>query len=437
MNIKQFFNLLRQQRLFSGIYITSTTLSTALTMTLFLVLYIMMGPIYPEQERSRMAVLSSVCYAEQKYGGYRRSGASMELADSLRNMPEVECLTAINALDGSAVKGPDGERVPCVTQLVDADYWRVFSFRFICGRPFTRTEGEANSEVCVISEGMARRLFGHTDLMQRVRKGDDSDLFVRNNGDKLIRVVGIVEDASAVTPQTYAQMWVPTEAYSYHDPEWKYQGQYELVMLVRDGNTVEQLQKSVDSMVERVNQERESNQSDYRLRLEGQPYPHWQNSIISGGTDDWQPFMRKMLGLLLAFLLIPAMNMSSMVASRINARVSEMGIRRAYGAKRTTLLWQVLQENFLLTLIGSLAGLALSWLIMTLGADWLPFIFNPGAIDASDMSEPIRIHADMLFSGRILLTVLAVSIVLNLVSALVPTAWILHRSVTEAINHKR
>lgn len=222
MNIKQFFNLLRQQRLFSGIYITSTTLSTALTMTLFLVLYIMMGPIYPELERSRMAVVNHVAYEEQKWGGCRRSRASLSLADTLRNMPEVECLTAINTYSGSSVKGEDGERVPCATTEVDADYWRVFNFRFICGRPFTRTEWEAQSEVYVISEGMARKLFGHIDLAQRVRNGDDSDLFVRRNDGKPIRVVGIVEDVSQATPQAMPRCG----CHAPHTP-----------MITRNGNT--------------------------------------------------------------------------------------------------------------------------------------------------------------------------------------------------------
>ncbi|MDE5981385.1 MAG: hypothetical protein K2F69_00220 [Bacteroidaceae bacterium] len=45
----------------------------------------------------------------------------------------------------------------------------------------------------------------------------------------------------------------------------------------------------------------------------------------------------------------------------------------------------------------------------------------------------VQIHADMLFSGWVLVATL----VLNLISALVPTMWILHKQVTEEINHKR
>lgn len=438
MNLRQFFNLLRQQRLFSGIYITSTALSTALTMTLFLVLYIMLGPVYPEQERSRMAVVKLVRYAKEETGGYRINGASMALADSLRNMPEVEWLTAIRSAIDGAVIGSEGEHIPCMTQPVDDAYWHVFNFRFIHGRSFSREECEAHSPVCVISEGMARRLFGHTDMAGRMQNAEDADLFVRLPDDTRLRVVGIVEDVSMATPMTFARLWTLNEGDSYIDPH-RYLGPNTLVMLLHKGKTVEQLQKRVAGWEERVNQEMAGAGEEYRLHMDGQPDAHWQSCFRSArsSTNNWQPLLRKILGLLLAFLLIPAMNMSSMVASRINARISEMGIRRAYGACRTTLLWQVLQENFLLTLMGSLLGLAISWLIVTLGADWLPFIFSGDRTYAFTMIGAVHIHADMLFSGWIMTAVLAVTLVLNLISALIPTIWILHRSVTEEINHKR
>lgn len=434
MNLRQFFTLLKQQRLFSGIYITSTALSTALTMTLFLVIYIMVGPVYPEQERSRMAILEKVSYENTDNRCYYQNGASMALADSLRNMPEIEWFTAIRPTIDGEVIGSNGERIQCVSQPTDDSYWSVFNFHFIRGRAFNRAEWESNSPVCVISEGMARKLFGHAKITGSTQDMEDSGLFVRFPNNYQRRVVGIVEDVSMATPMTSAQMWIPSEKDSYIDTERLYIGRYTLVMLLHDGKTVEQLQERVARWEETTNQELASGSSKYQLRLSGQPYAHWQYCF---GYDK-QSTTRKILGLLLAFLLIPAMNMGSMVASRINARTSEMGIRRAYGAGRMVLLWQVLQENFLLTLIGSLLGLAISWLIVTLGANWLLFIFNDdGRRMVNGALEPVQIHADMLFSGWVMAAVLVTTLTLNLIATLGPTLWILRKHVTEEINHKR
>lgn len=439
MNLRQFFNLLRQQRLFSGIYITSTALSTALTMTLFLVVYIMVGPVYPEQKRGRMAVVERVKY-ETRDGGYQISAASIALADSLRRMPEVECLTAIQSTDMQAVYDSHGESFLCLPKQVDDAYWQVFDFRFVSGRAFTREEYEAKSPVCVISEGLARKVFGRADVAGGTLHLEVTETpYYTYRPDSLLQIVGVVEDVSIATPMACAQLWLPNGEDIYYIYDNKpFLGGSTLAMLLREGATIDGLNERVARFEERVNQEMAAAGNACSFSIIGGVLPQWQHGLADVDEGDWHPILRKILGLLLAFLLIPAMNMSSMVASRINARIGEMGIRRAYGASRATLLWQVLQENFLLTLVGSLLGLALSWLIMTLGAGWLPFIFQTQGqymAVAADMS--VQIHADMLFSGWVLVAVLVATLVLNLISALVPTMWILHKQVTEEINHKR
>lgn len=434
MNLRQFFTLLRQQRLFSGIYITCTALSTALTMTLFLVVYIMFGPVYPEQERGRMAILQAVYY-NMGEGRAVSTSANAELADSLRKMPEVEVLCTINNMSSQSVLASNSEAITCRTQLVDKEYWQVFGFRFIHGRGFEHSECQANSPVCVITEGLARKVFGQTNVVGRTLKTSSSDI-IDIHSDSLLHVVGVVEDASIATPMTYVQLWLPNDnSLEPNSMGYRFFGRRMLVMLLRKGTTVEQLQTNVARMEENVNHELAASGLDRQLCLYGQPDIHWKSCFRRNHTVNAEPFLRRVLGLLLAFLLIPAMNMSSMVASRVNARTNEMGIRRAYGATRTGLLWQVLQENFMLTLIGSLLGLVISWIIMVLGADWLPFILAKNRIQ--DLTIPVQIHVDMLVSGWIMAAMLTANLVLNLVSALVPTMWILRRRVTEEINQKR
>lgn len=82
MTLKQFFRLLRQQRLFSSVYIICTALSVALAMTLFLVLYIKFGPVYPEQERARMAVVDYVAVRNVKSDQAVAGRANFQLADT-------------------------------------------------------------------------------------------------------------------------------------------------------------------------------------------------------------------------------------------------------------------------------------------------------------------------------------------------------------------
>ena len=57
---KQAWTLMRQNLLFTGIYVVGTGLSIALVMTLFIIFYVKFGPVYPEYNRDRTLVLKPI-----------------------------------------------------------------------------------------------------------------------------------------------------------------------------------------------------------------------------------------------------------------------------------------------------------------------------------------------------------------------------------------
>jgi ABC-type antimicrobial peptide transport system, permease component len=54
-------------------------------------------------------------------------------------------------------------------------------------------------------------------------------------------------------------------------------------------------------------------------------------------------------------------------------RLAEMGVRKAFGATRRTLLNQLISENLLLTLCGGFVGLLITWLLLYVFRSWLFF----------------------------------------------------------------
>ena len=55
-------------------------------------------------------------------------------------------------------------------------------------------------------------------------------------------------------------------------------------------------------------------------------------------------------------MLLPAVNLVNLNASRIMERASEIGVRKAFGASSRTLVGQFVVENVVLTLIGAALG---------------------------------------------------------------------------------
>ena len=118
----------------------------------------------------------------------------------------------------------------------------------------------------------------------------------------------------------------------------------------------------------------------------------------------------------------------------MDSRISELGIRKAYGATRRRLLEQVLCENLLLTLLGGLVGLVFSYLIVWTASDWILTLFDK---DINDTSLSTSFTAEMLFNPAVFGIALAVCVVLNVVSALVPALYALRHPIMESLNSKR
>jgi putative ABC transport system permease protein len=98
-------------------------------------------------------------------------------------------------------------------------------------------------------------------------------------------------------------------------------------------------------------------------------------------------------------------------------RLSELGIRRAFGATRSNLILQVILESMLQTLIGGLLGLILSYATA--------YAFK-GILYSSSTVIPllgdVTIDPRVLLNPRIFVYAFFFCILLNLLSAIIP-AW--------------
>lgn len=56
----QAWTLMKQNKLFTVIYVAGTGLSIALIMTLFIIYFVKLGPVYPEYNRDRTLVIKPI-----------------------------------------------------------------------------------------------------------------------------------------------------------------------------------------------------------------------------------------------------------------------------------------------------------------------------------------------------------------------------------------
>ena len=203
-------------------------------------------------------------------------------------------------------------------------------------------------------------------------------------------------------------------------------------LLVDDAENFEAVRSEVQDVFRRYTQQ----DKDYEYDLMGQPDPYWLSTFRQDveKAPDTMELAKDFLYILLALLFIPALNLSGMISSRMDSRIAELGIRKAYGATRRRLLEQVLCENLLLTLLGGLAGLLFSYLIVLTASDWILTLFDKNIYDTSLSTS---LTPEMLFNPAVFGCALAVCVVLNVVSALVPALGAMRHPIMESLNTKR
>ncbi|MDE6390847.1 MAG: ABC transporter permease, partial [Duncaniella sp.] len=200
--LKQAIASLRSQPLVSWVSVAGTALAIFLIMVTVMMEEIRVTPFAPESNRDRWLVQRFTSLTNTNWeDGETNSGMSHRLVKAVfyeMETPEAVTALTINPLE-ALVSESSGKAFGAQTLDVDAGFWKVMDFTFISGSPFDRAEFDAASQVAVISESTARRLFGTSDAAGRE--------FSVNH--KQYRVKGVVRDVSTLATDAYADIWVP------------------------------------------------------------------------------------------------------------------------------------------------------------------------------------------------------------------------------------
>ena len=429
--IKQAWTMMRQNKLFTSIYVAGTGLSIAFTMVLFIIYYVKFAPVYPEYNRDRTLVInkSAVSHKEEEEWNSCGGGVSPKVAELVKGLPHLDQvgMAAIQtSWSGCTVLLSNDVQKEVTVGMVDAGFWRVFTFNFLKGKPFDEASVEANLPIAILSENLAKSVFASTDVVGQ---------YISYNG-KDMQVVGVVADASGTTPATASDIYVPLYNGGENRPtpyDRGLMGNVSIYMTALTKNDVEALRSEVIDVLNRYNQE-DQQWTNYWMN---QPDVWWKNTFRDecSGAPDIADAIRGILYMLLALLFIPAMNLCGMISSRMDERMSELGVRKAYGATNAGLISQVLTENLLLTLVGGLVGLTLAYLIAWIGGQWIFYLLENSWVDTSGVHPNYTV--EMLFNPTLFLAVFGLCVFLNLISALVPTVLALRHSIIYSIQSKR
>lgn len=407
---KQAWHTIRQNKLFSAVYIGGTALALSFTMLYGMIFYVKLAPFYPEYERNRTAYIeTAVLTSKDSYDNWHQANLSLNFVRTwFYNLKMADKVSAqYNEYSGGKTKDVDGQNISVALKLTDPTFFEIYRLDFTDGKPFSRADFDSGVKVAVISSALAKKVFG-ADAANAVGKTLSVNFID-------YRIVGVFSPGSAIHKKSYGEVIIPYTAVSDSNKDREVLGNYELVITT---DNIDALKAEVQEIQRRYN----STHADEDLHLFDQPDLHVVSNLKGGptkmGFDIWDMVLG-ILPALLGLLLIPAMNLSGMIAGRMEMRQPELGLRKSFGATRIQLLNQILCENLLLTLIGGFIALVITWGFIAGMADW---IFGSMLSFYRVSATGANITADMLFSPGAFVIMFLICMLLNVMSALIP-AW--------------
>ncbi|MDE5881602.1 MAG: ABC transporter permease [Muribaculaceae bacterium] len=414
---RQLWYDMRHQKMMTWVAISGTAVSIFLVMVMFMVNSLKTVEVAPDINRQRIYAGMTVTIKSTNPEDNWMTRGNMNYPLAQRLYGDLKGVELVSYCGQSAyprdVMIKDKVPVNVSTKMVDGKFWKMFDFNFLEGEPFTEDDCLGNTNKIVLTRSLAHRLFSTQEVVGRE---------INLGRDKYV-ISGVVEDVNPILQNIWADVYTPVVSSMREDDISRYNacGYFMALMLYEKKTDPESVKAQVKSRYATLNAEWAKEGAE--LVYNGVPYDAEQLGMTDVGyvEPDVKKEHRTQYVIYALLLLLPAINLSSMMRGRLRHRVSEIGVRRAYGAKRRDIIRQLIGENLVVTVVGGLIGLGLSYLFMlTLSSEFFMFV-DGNRISSLEAMMAIPSFG-MLFTWSTFFISVGACLVLNLLTATVP-AW--------------
>jgi putative ABC transport system permease protein len=267
--------------------------------------------------------------------------------DEVRGMQELPSILAVTAHIGNGAQFKYKDKsLNAGIEYYSPSWTEVDGGDIYPGRSFTYSENETAARVVIVNEKLAEQLFGDSDPI-------DKEIYV--NG-VLCQVIGLYH-------YTASPMGTPTSAGGGDSPKAIMPietGRRHLKLWMRGNNLIVKPRKGVTA-------EDAIDEVTAYLRGRRGLKPRTPNNFAIVTQDGLMNIYNRLFGTFFIVgialssvgLLVGGVGVIAIMMISVTERTREIGVRKALGATRGTILWQFLVEAVTLTAVGASVGLVL------------------------------------------------------------------------------
>ena len=245
-----------------------------------------------------------------------------------------------------------------------ADYPVLRDWTLAAGRHFSRLEVQSKSNVVVIGWDVAKNLFPDEDPLDKMVK----------IGRRPFRIVGIVEEQANILGQNQNRFLV-TPITSFQKV-YGTRSSVNILVQAADLGTIDETVEEVTSYMRIRHRLRPGDRNDFEV------------TTAEGLVSLWKGISSSIFMVLIVItsisLVIGGIVIMNIMLVSVTERTREIGIRKALGAKRTNVLWQMLVESMTLSSVGGVIGITMGFVVASVVGllSPLPYTIAPWAIVA-------------------------------------------------------
>ena len=344
--------VLKRRKFFT--FISLFGISITLTMLIVLTAFIdkVVNDNYPDKKRDRLLYINTI---EQR-GEHARNSGPMSFYYLTRYAGQLK--TPVQMAISSTPIGTNtyvnNKKLSFNYKYTNAAYWELLDYDFLEGKGFSRQQTDNREHVAVISESAKKKYFG--DIPSVTGQYIEAD-------NVRYRVCGVVKNVPVTNYMLYSDIYLPyTVSQEDVTANKGYGGDYIAILLAATAADVPKIQQEYEQLVNRLPM---SDPKEYN-KIYSHADPFLLAYLRTGNEES------SGLGIALTatavfalfIMLLPTLNLVNINITRIMERSSEIGVRKAFGASSRTLTGQFIVENLVLTLLGGLIGMVLSFIVL-------------------------------------------------------------------------